>query len=101
MLLLKPNDAWTEPELVDALEAERIEPIRSVLVSAADGRRRQVAEVAEPSLAETVLSLVTRKGEEGITVDGLDGFLEASLAGKGAGSQVEECLRWLSSPARD
>lgn len=98
-LVLKPKDPWTEMELVEALEVERLPPIRSALLSLDEAPRfRQAA--SPPPLAKGVLSLLGRIPEGGLSEPEIADFLRATLAGERAVSGLRDALAWLSSPSR-
>jgi hypothetical protein len=66
--------------------------LRSVLVQGAGGSGS-----LEPALAETVLSLLARRPEEGFTLARVEQFMEHTLNGKEAASGCLQALKWLSN----
>lgn len=99
LLVLKPNDPWTERDLAEALEIDRLPAIQSMLAPSAD-RFDVRGSTAPPSLAKGVLSLLGRVADEGRTEGEMESFLRGTLAGEQAVAGLGETLRWLSAPSR-
>lgn len=99
LLMLKPKDPWTERELAESLEIERLPAIRSMLVPSMD-RSDGRAIAGPPTLAKGVLSFLGRVAEEGLTEEDMESFLRGTLAGEQAAASLGETLRWLSSSSR-
>jgi len=94
IFIWKPGDAWGLADLEAQIESPRIPNIESVL------SRKNGASADEPALAELILSLLSRRYAEGMTVTELRNFVSSSLAGQSVSVELEESLKWLSVGSR-
>ncbi|MDB6175499.1 MAG: hypothetical protein JWL59_4810 [Chthoniobacteraceae bacterium] len=93
IFLWKDGDAWALNEMHRELESPNIAEIRSVLIS-----KRLAA--TEPPLAETLLTLLARRPETGMSQIELERFLSATLAGEACLEAVTDSLAWLGANSR-
>lgn len=97
--VVKPKDLWSVEELRDALVTESLPPISSALIPAESPGWSDRDSIAEPALAEAVLSLLSRS-VDGMSLVDIERFLEATLAGGRSVPLLQGTLQWLSSPSR-
>jgi len=98
LLVRKPSDGWSTSELKEGMAGGALPPIESSLVKVQSGWNRSAEN--DPPLAEAILSLLARSGEEGMKTADLERFLSATLAGDSVMAECEPTLRWLASPTR-
>ena len=101
LLVLKPNDPWTERELIEALESDKLPPIRSALIPVDNGSSSNARDTnIIPVMAEPVLSLLARESEKGLKEDEIERFIGSTLAGPAALGEMLKSLSWLANPSR-
>lgn len=93
-LLVREGVGLSPQELVAALQNPELPALQSVLMRSASENRG-----GEPALAETVLSLLARRAEDGFTQEGIEQFMAHTLCGGEAVPGCLPALRWLSQSA--
>ncbi len=93
MVLVKEGETINAGALQTQLEEETFPEVCSMLTH--DTRR-----AGEPALAETVLSLLARRPEEGFTLEEIERFMGHTLNGPETASGCLPALQWLSGQSR-
>jgi hypothetical protein len=94
MVILRPQDPWKATELLEALASPHHPEFRSGLVGTC-GLRPDPEVDPNPS-ARLVLSILSRRGDEGISMENLRTFSRALLAGEEMTPVLDQAVRWLS-----
>ncbi|MEQ1936032.1 MAG: hypothetical protein ABL962_19430, partial [Fimbriimonadaceae bacterium] len=92
LLIVKSSESGSIDNLRDQLEKQELPSLRSVLVQDAGSGGSM-----EPALAETILSLLARRPEEGFTPARVEQFMEYTLNGSEAVPGCLPALKWLSN----
>lgn len=95
MLLFKNGELGSVESVQNQLESQELPALHSVLVQSS-----QQSTQGEPPLAETVLSLLARKSEDGFSLQGVEQFMRHTLCGEEAASGCATALKWLSNASR-
>lgn len=91
LVLKRPTDEWSTPELVEALRRETLPPLTSALALS-----ERACDFRLPPATEAVASLLLRAGTTGKTVADLETFFQRSLGGRAIVAQIPAALRWLN-----
>ena len=90
-LMVREGVGLSPQELLAALQNPELPALQSVLMRSGSENRS-----GEPALAETVLSLLARRAEDGFTQEGIEQFMAHTLCGIEAVPGCLPALKWLS-----
>jgi hypothetical protein len=95
VLLFKHGELGAVESVQNQLERQELPALHSVLVQSSQKTAQD-----EPPLAETILSLLARKPEDGFSLQGVEQFMRHTLCGEEAAHGCAAALKWLSNASR-
>jgi superfamily II DNA/RNA helicase len=94
-LFFKYGELGSLESVQNQLERQELPALHSVLVQSSQKTAQD-----EPPLAETILSLLARKPEDGFSLKGVEQFMLHTLCGEEAAYGCAAALKWLSNASR-